>query len=57
MDVWCEEIIKRHIDESNLRWYGHVGCIVDDRMIKKIYDSMAEGPRRGRPQKRWPEAE
>lgn len=35
------------------KWYGHVGLLVDNRLVKKIYGNIAERTRRiSRVQKR-----
>jgi len=42
------------IDESVLRWYGHVERMGDERIVKRVYDSECLGVRSvGRPRKRW----
>ena len=42
------------VQESRLRWYGHVRRCEDDEMIKWAADRVEEGKRpRGRPRQRW----
>ena len=42
------------MDQSALRWFGHVERIEDDRLERKGYESEVQGPRyRGRPCKGW----
>ena len=40
------------MNQSTLRWFGHVGRMKDDRLARKVYESEMKGPRcRGRPHK------
>ena len=42
------------MDQSTLRWFGHVERMEDDRLAKKVHESEMQGPRcRGRPRKGW----
>ena len=42
------------MDQSILRLFGHVERIKDDRLAKKVHESVMQGPRyRGRPCKGW----
>jgi len=42
------------IDESVLRWYGHVERMGDERLVHRVYVSEGVGRRSvGRPRKRW----
>ena len=46
--------ILAKMEESTLRWYGHVVRMESERLVKKIYDGIFEGSRRrGRPKKKW----
>ena len=40
------------MDQSILRWFGHVERMEDDRLARKVYESEMQGPRYGgRPRK------
>ena len=42
------------MDQSTLRWFGHVERKEDVRLAKKLYESEMQGPRcRGRLGKGW----
>lgn len=42
------------IDESVLRWYGHVERMEGERVVRRVYVSEGVGRRSiGRPRKRW----
>ena len=42
------------IDESVLRWFGHIERMPEERLVKRIYDSEWRGKNdRGRPELRW----
>ena len=42
------------MDQSVLRWFGHVERMEDDRLVRKVYESQMQGPRsKGRPRKGW----
>ena len=46
--------VSERMDQSTLRWFGHVERMEDDRLAKKVYILEMQGPRcRGRPHKRW----
>ena len=46
--------IGEKMDQSVLRWFGHVERMEDDRLVKRVYDSeVMGGRRRGRPRKCW----
>jgi hypothetical protein len=46
--------INERINESMLRWFGHVERMDGDRLVKRIYSSECVGNRPvGRPKKRW----
>jgi hypothetical protein len=50
------EIIVKWIKGQRTSWLGHLGRMEEDRMPKKIFTEVLEGPRRrGRPRKRWKE--
>ena len=42
------------MDQSVLRWFGHVERMEDDRLAMNVYESEVQGLRcRGRPRKGW----
>ena len=46
--------VNQKIDQGLLRWFGHVERMGSERMVKRVYESEAEGNRgRGRPRKGW----
>ena len=46
--------VSQRIDQSVLRWFGHVEKMGDERMAKRVYESNVRGVRRrGRPRKCW----
>ena len=46
--------VGERMDQSILRWFGHVERMEDDRLARKVYESEMQGPRcRGRPRKGW----
>ncbi|WP_435336460.1 hypothetical protein, partial [Klebsiella pneumoniae] len=49
-----DKSLNQQVEESILRWYGHVERMDDERTVKKIYKSDIVGRRRrGRPRRRW----
>lgn len=34
--------LEKHMDKSHLWWYGCVECLINDKLIMKIYSIMAE---------------
>jgi hypothetical protein len=49
-----EKGVIERINESVLRWFGHVERMEDHRLVKKIYNSECVGTRTiGRPKMRW----
>jgi len=49
------ENIVKWIKGQRISWLGHLERMEEDRMPKKIFIQELEGPRRGRPRKRWKE--
>ena len=48
------EGVDEKIDESVLRWFGHVERMENDRIAKRVYVGECAGSRSvGRPRKRW----
>lgn len=48
------EPILKHIERSQLKWFGHVCRMNDKRQVKTIWQTKATGTRRrGRPRKTW----
>ena len=46
--------IEQKMDQSILRWFGHVERMGNERMVRRVYDSEVRGVRaRGRPKKTW----
>ena len=46
--------VGNKIDQSVLRWFGHMERMENERLVKRVYVSKVEGRRaRGRPRKRW----
>ena len=42
------------IEQSVLRWFGHVERMDEERMVKRVYEASVEGVRRrGRPRRSW----
>ena len=42
------------VEQSGLRWYGHVKRMNEERLVKRVWTAEARGKRpRGRPEKRW----
>ena len=50
------EEIKTKIGIYQLRWYGHVNRMDDNRIAKSIYHAKTQGKRpKGRPRRKWDE--
>jgi hypothetical protein len=46
--------IKNDIERNRLKWYGHVMCMADERIPKRMLEMKLSGRRpRGRPRTRW----
>ena len=44
-------------EDGQLRWFGHLMRMNEGRLVKKVYNSEVEGPRRkGRPRRGWEES-
>ncbi|EJW91123.1 hypothetical protein EVA_20770 [gut metagenome] len=42
------------MDQGVLRWFGHMERMGEERLVKRMYDSVVRGVRgRGRPRKCW----
>lgn len=51
------KLLERCMYENFLRWYGHLGCVVGERLVKRVYDGVvASTGNRGRLQMRWTDA-
>ena len=51
------KVLDERIDESVLRWFGHVERMERDRIAKRVYAEECAGSRSvGRPRKRWIDA-
>ena len=49
-----ERSVGMKIDQSVLRWFGHVERMNEERMVRRVYESSVHGTRRrGRPRKCW----
>ena len=47
-------VVAEGVDESVLRWVGHIERMENDRIAKRVYVGGCVGSRLvGRPQKRW----
>lgn len=54
-DLGVQPAIER-ITANQLRWYGHVTRMMEDRVAKTVYEARVEGRRRrGRPRRTWEE--
>ena len=52
--MWKNVSVSQRIDQSVLRWFGHVERMGDERMAKRVYESNVSGVRRrGRLRKCW----
>ena len=48
--------IKTKIEINQLRWFGHVKRMNDERIAKSVYNAKTQGKRpRGRPRRKWDE--
>jgi len=46
--------VLEYVERNTLRWFGHMERMTDDRLTKRVYESVVEGRgRRGRPRMRW----
>src|SRR5678816_3380272 len=49
--------VNERINESMLRWFGHVERVNDSRLVKRMYSGECVGNRpAGRPKKKWIES-
>ena len=49
-----EVSVGAKMDQSVLRWFGHVERMDEERLVRRVYESNVEGTRRrGRPRKCW----
>ena len=49
-----EVSVCKKVDQSVLRWFGHVERMEEDRLVKRVYQSDVMGVRRrGRPRRGW----
>ena len=54
-NAWTKKLcrVAKCVDESVLRWFGHIERMENDRMAKRVYVGKCVGSRLvGRPQKR-----
>ena len=50
------EDIKTKIERNQLRWFGHVNRMNDNRIARSVYNAKTQGKRpRGRPRRKWEE--
>ena len=50
------DAVKSKIEINQLRWFGHVKRMDDNRIAKSVYSARVQGKRpRGRPRKKWEE--
>ena len=50
------EAVKTKIEINQLRWFGHVKRMNDNRIAKSIYNARTQGKRpKGRPRRKWEE--
>ena len=48
--------IKTKIQTNQLRWFGHVNRMDDNRIAKSVYHAKTQGKRpKGRPRRKWDE--
>ena len=46
--------LSERVDQSVMRWYGHMERMSEERLVKRIYRAGVDGMRgRGRPRTRW----
>ena len=46
--------LNEKVDQSVMRWYGHMERMMEERLVKRIYRAGVGGTRgRGRPRTRW----
>src|SRR5678815_4553858 len=49
--------VNERINESTLRWFGHVERMNDSRLVKRMYSGECVGNQQaGRPKKKWIES-
>ncbi|MFA0954709.1 RNA-directed DNA polymerase, partial [Klebsiella pneumoniae] len=49
-----KETLCERSESNMLRWFGHVGRMGDERIVKQVYECVTEGDRpRGAPRKTW----
>jgi hypothetical protein len=49
-----EVTLTETIEAEQLKWYGHMKCMEEDRLPKKIYEwTPIERKKRGRPRNTW----
>ena len=47
----CELSVLQRIERNVLKWFGHVGRMGEERLVKRVYQANVEGnSRRGRSQ-------
>ena len=50
----CELSVLERIERNVLKWFGHLGRMGEERLVKRVYRANVEGNRgRGKPQRRW----
>ena len=46
--------IQEHIKKKELRWFGHLNRLDENRIPRKVFEARTEGTRtRGRPRMEW----
>jgi hypothetical protein len=46
--------IKHNMESNRVKWYGHIMCMADERVPKRMLEMKLRGRRpRGRPRTRW----
>ena len=49
-----EKRLSDRVEQSGLRWYGHVERMNEERLVKRVWEAETKGKRpRGRPRRRW----